>query len=329
MELRALGRSGIQVSALCLGTMTFGNEADEATSRAIVNRFLDAGGNFIDTADAYQRGVSEEIVGRALAERGRDRVIVATKGRVAMSDDPNDSGASRRHLVRAAEASLRRLGTDWIDLYQVHWPDPLTPLEETLSTLDDLVTQGKIRYAGLSNFSGSALQRAFLQCERYGWAPIVSHQPQYNLIHREIEHETLQLCRDNRVAVLPWSPLGGGILTGKYRSRDERPENSRLSGSDARSRELTDENLAIADSVAKVAAEIGRSSAQVSLNWILHRSGVTSPILGVRSVEQLEDNLAAEGWALEPEHVEAIDRASRKTLPYPFSAYRMLGMRLG
>jgi aryl-alcohol dehydrogenase-like predicted oxidoreductase len=220
--------------------MTFGNEADEATSRAIVNRFLDAGGNFIDTADAYQRGVSEEIVGRALAERGRDRVIVATKGRVAMSDDPNDSGASRRHLVRAAEASLRRLGTDWIDLYQVHWPDPLTPLEETLSTLDDLVTQGKIRYAGLSNFSGSALQRAFLQCERYGWAPIVSHQPQYNLIHREIEHETLQLCRDNRVAVLPWSPLGGGILTGKYRSRDERPANSRLSGSDARSRDLTD-----------------------------------------------------------------------------------------
>jgi aryl-alcohol dehydrogenase (NADP+) len=236
MEKRILGRTGVHVSALCLGTMTFGNEADEPTSRAIVDRYLDAGGNFIDTADVYQRGVAEEITGRALAGGRRDHVILATKGRVAMGDhpnDPNEAGASRRYLIRAVEASLRRLGTDWIDLYQVHWPDPVTPLEETLATLDDLVTAGKIRYAGLSNFTGSDLQRAFLQCERYGWAPIVSHQPQYSLIHREIEQETLPLCRRNQVAVLPWSPLGGGVLTGKYRRASEVPANTRFSRSEA------------------------------------------------------------------------------------------------
>jgi aryl-alcohol dehydrogenase-like predicted oxidoreductase len=330
MEMRTLGSSGVHVSALCLGTMTFGNEADEATSRAIVDRFLDAGGNFVDTADVYQRGEAEAITGRALSGPRRDGVILATKGRVAMGDGPNDSGASRRYLTRAVEASLRRLGTDWIDLYQVHWPDPDTPLEETLSTLDDLVTAGKIRYAGLSNFTGSDLQRAFLQCERYGWAPIVSHQPQYSLIYREIEQETLPLCRTNRVAVLPWSPLGGGVLTGKYRGATEVPADTRMGRSEAQaSRQLSEHNLTVAGQVTGLAAEIGRTPAQVALNWVLHRPGVTSPILGVRNLAQLEDNLGAEGWALEPDQLKALDRASRKPLPYPFNMYRMFGIGEG
>jgi aryl-alcohol dehydrogenase-like predicted oxidoreductase len=333
MEMRILGRSGVHVSSLCLGTMTFGNEADEPTSRAIVDRFLDAGGNFIDTADVYQRGVAEEITGRALAGGRRDDVILATKGRVAMGSDPNQSGASRRYLTRAVEASLRRLGTDWIDLYQVHWPDPVTPLEETLATLDDLVAvvaAGKIRYAGLSNFIGSDLQRAFLQCEHQGWTPIVSHQPQYSLIFREVEQETLPLCRTNQVAVLPWSPLGGGVLTGKYRSPTDIPTDTRLGRSEAQAaRQLSEHNLAVADEVTKVADQIGRTPAQVALNWVLHRPGVTSPILGVRNVEQLDDNLGAEGWMLEPEHLDSLDRASRKPLPYPFNMYRMFGIGVG
>src|ERR1700760_3965546 len=197
--------------------MTFGNEADEDTSWAIVDRFLEVGGNFIDTADVYQRGVAEEITGRALGHR-RDGVVLATKGRMPMSDDPNDRGASRRYLVRAVEASLRRLGTDWIDLYQVHWPDPTVPLEETLGALNDLVSAGKIRYVGLSNYLGWELQRGIDVSAQHGWAPIVSHQPQYSLISREIEFETLPLCAANGIAVLPWSPLGGGVLTGKYTS---------------------------------------------------------------------------------------------------------------
>jgi aryl-alcohol dehydrogenase-like predicted oxidoreductase len=324
MELRLLGSSGVKVSALCLGTMTFGNEADEATSSKIVDTFLEAGGNFVDTADVYQQGVAEEITGRALGTR-RDRVVLATKGRMPMSDDPNDRGAGRHHLTRAVDASLRRLGTDWIDLYQVHWPDLAVPIEETLATLDDLVGAGKIRYVGLSNFLGWEIQRGIDACDRYGWAPITSHQPQYSLISREIELETLPLCRANDIAVLPWSPLGGGVLTGKYTTADSVPTDTRLGDSQMQAaRRLTEHNLAVADAIGQVAAELGKTPAQVALNWVLHRPGVTAPILGARTLSQLEDNLGAEGWQLDAAHVDALDRASRQPLPYPHDMYRMI-----
>jgi aryl-alcohol dehydrogenase-like predicted oxidoreductase len=326
METRILGRSGVRVSALCLGTMTFGNESDETASKAMVDRYLDAGGNFIDTADVYTRGVSEEFVGRALRGR-RDNVILATKGRVFMSGDPNDQGASRRYLTKAVEASLRRLNTEWIDLYQVHWPDPTVPIAETLSTLDDLVHAGKIRYGGLSNYLGWEIQKGIDLCEKHGWAPITSHQPQYSLVNREIEFDTLKLCADNGIAVLPWSPLGGGVLTGKYKA-DAAPTGTRVGDTPAaqQARRLNERNLALADAVGKVASEVGKSSAQVAVNWVLHRPGVTSPILGARTVAQLDDNLGAVGWKLEQEHVETLDKASRTPLPYPHDMYRMLGI---
>jgi aryl-alcohol dehydrogenase-like predicted oxidoreductase len=324
MELRTLGKTGVKVSALCLGTMTFGNEADEPTSRAIVDRFLDAGGNFVDTADVYQRGVAEKITGRALGSR-RAGVVLATKGRMPMSEDPNDRGAGRRHITRAVDASLRRLGTDWIDLYQIHWPDPTVPIEETLATLNDLVAAGKIRYGGLSNFLGWEIQRGIDACARYGWAPIVSHQPQYSLVSREIELETLPLCAANDIAVLPWSPLGGGVLTGKYIGADAPPPDTRLGDSEAQARRrLSERNLEVAQAVRDTAQAIGKSPAQVALNWVLHRPGVTAPILGARNVAQLEDNLGSEGWQLDPEQVAALDRVSRMWLPYPHDMYRMI-----
>jgi aryl-alcohol dehydrogenase-like predicted oxidoreductase len=328
MELRVLGNSGVRVTSLCLGTMTFGNEADEATSRQIVDRYLEAGGNFIDTADVYQRGVSEEIVGRALQGR-RDGVVLATKGRIAMSKDPNEQGASRRWLTRAVEDSLRRLGTDRIDLYQIHWPDPLVTQEETLSALDDLVAAGKILSVGVSNYLGSHLAEAFALCDRYGWSPVVSLQPQYSLIHREIELEILPLTRAHNVAVLPWSPLGGGLLTGKYRAGDAPETDTRMGASEAQARRnLTEYNLAVAAEVARVAESTGHSSAQVALNWVLHRPGITAPILGARNLTQLEDNLGAEGWQLETSDIEALDKASRQPLPYPHDMYRAIGIKL-
>ncbi|MCW2522415.1 MAG: aldo/keto reductase [Frankiales bacterium] len=324
MQLRTLGRTGVKVSALCLGTMTFGNEADFDAAQAIVDRYLEAGGNFVDTADVYQRGAAEEITGRALGAR-RAQVVLATKGRMPMSDDPLDRGANRRHLTRAVEASLTRLGTDWIDLYQVHWPDPSVPIEDTLAALDDLVNAGKIRYVGLSNYLGWELQRGIDACERHGWAPIVSHQPQYSLISREIELETLPLCAANGIAVLPWSPLGGGVLTGKYTAAAAVPADSRLGASEAQAkRRLSEQNLQVAQAVGAVAEAIGKTSAQVALNWVLHRPGVTSPILGARNVGQLEDNLGAEGWELAAEQVTALDRASRLPLPYPHDMYRLI-----
>lgn len=326
MELRALGRSGLQVTSLCLGTMTFGTESDEATSGQVLDRYLDAGGNLVDTADVYSGGASEEFLGRLLGAR-RDRVVLATKAGMARSDDPNDRGASRRHLIRALDASLRRLRTDWIDLYQLHWPDPSVAPEETLSTLDAMVRSGKIRAVGVSNYQGSHLATALALCDRYGWAPVVSTQPQYSLVSREIELEVLPLCRQEGLAILPWSPLGGGVLTGKYRSGEAPGDRTRLGDSAWQAeRRLTERNLAIAAEVARVATEADRSPAQVALNWVLHRPGVTSVVLGARTVSQLDDNLGAAGWALEPVHVEALDKISDTPLPYPNEGYRRLGI---
>ena len=320
MELRRLGRTGVRVSDLCLGAMTFGREADEATSRAILDRFLDAGGNFVDTADVYSDGVSEEITGRALGAK-RDHVVLATKVRFQAGPGPNDVGSSRRHIRLGVEASLRRLGTDWIDLYQLHCWDERTPLEETLSTLDDLVHEGKVRYVGASNFAAWQLADALGVAALHGWEPFASLQPEYSLVTRDIERELLPLCRAKGLAVLPWSPLAGGILTGKYRPNEDLPAGTRGGDTDEPitfTYRLDDRAWRVVDAVGKVAADVGKTSAQVALNWVWARSGVTAPIIGVRTLDQLDDNLAAVGWELDEEHRNALFWASAFPRGYPY-----------
>lgn len=327
MEHRQLGRTGLKVSELCLGCMTFGKEADEATSRAIVDRFLDAGGNFVDTADVYTTGVSEEITGRAIGRR-RDHFVLATKVRFAMSDDVNDIGASRRHIRMGVEGSLRRLGTEWIDLYQVHCWDPRTPLEETLSTLDDLVHEGKVRYIGASNYAGWHVAKALGLAALRGWEPFVSLQPEYSLITRDIERELLPLCREEELAVLPWSPLAGGVLTGKYERDADFPEGTRGGDTDnpiTFTYRLDERAWNVVDAVRKVAADVARTPAQVALNWVLHRPGVTAPIVGARTVEQLDDNLGATGWLLEKQQRDALAWASAFRLGYPYEFIQFAG----
>ncbi|HEY3725472.1 MAG TPA: aldo/keto reductase [Acidimicrobiia bacterium] len=320
MEQRRLGSTGVRVSELCLGTMTFGNEADEATSKTIVDRFLDAGGNFVDTANVYSAGLSEEITGRALGSR-RDEVILATKVRFPMGEGPNDVGLSRRNIRAQVEASLRRLGTDWIDLYQVHCWDPRTPLEETISTLNDLVHEGKVRYLGASNFAGWHLAKALGIAALHDWEPFVSLQPEYSLITRDIERELLPQCKEEGLAVLPWSPLAGGILSGKYRKDEDFPVDTR--GADTENPitftyRLDDRAWNIVDAVGKVAAEIGKTPAQVALNWVVNRPGITAPIIGARNLTQLDDNLAAVGWQLEKPQRDTLAWASAFRLGYPY-----------
>ena len=320
MELRSLGRTGIRVSELCLGCMTFGREADEATSKQMVDRFVDAGGNFVDTADVYSQGVSEEITGRAIKAK-RDQIVLATKVRFPMGDGPNDVGASRRHIRLGVEASLRRLGTDWIDLYQIHCFDGRTPFEETISTLDDLVHEGKVLYVGASNYTAWQLMKAIGIAELRGWTPFATLQPEYSLITRDIERELLPLCREEGLAVLPWSPLGGGILTGKYTKDAPLPEGTRGGEAEmpiAFTYKLDDRAWNIVDAVQKVAGDTGKSAAQVALNWVVNRPGITSPIIGARNLTQLDDNLAAVGWQLEDEQWKALAWASAFPRGYPY-----------
>jgi aryl-alcohol dehydrogenase-like predicted oxidoreductase len=325
MRFRPLG--GTLVSELCLGTMTFGHEADEHESHRILDEFVAAGGNFIDTADVYSRGVSEQIIGRWLASRGaREELVVATKVRFPMGDGPNDIGLSRRRIHRAVEESLRRLRLDYVDLYQAHCWDPVTPLEETLSAFDDLVRAGKVRYVGLSNFAGWQLERAVLVTRFRGWAPVVTLQPQYSLLARELEWEVVPVCLDEGVGLLPWSPLGGGWLTGKYRP-DERPigatrlgENPER-GVEAYDKRNVERTWRVLDAVTRVAEQRGSGTtlAQVSLNWLLQRPGVTSVILGARTVAQLQDDLGAAGWDLSAEEMRELDEASAPArLDYPY-----------
>jgi aryl-alcohol dehydrogenase-like predicted oxidoreductase len=325
MERRRIGTSDLEVSELGLGTMTFAREADEAVSREILQTYLDRGGNFVDTADVYgDRGGSEEIIGRAIAGR-RDEVVIATKGRMPMSDAPEDRGASAAYLTRAVEASLRRLDTDRIDLYMVHWPDPAVPAEETFAALDDLLRAGKLRHYGVSNYLGSTLQRAIDVCQHGSLSPIVAHQVQYSLVHREAELETLPQCAAQGVGVVAWGPLGGGVVTGKYRLDQPAPPDTRLGGPQTLAR-MTDRAQTIASEVESVAVEIGRTPAQVALNWVLHRSGVTAPLVGARTVEQLTENLGASGWRLSAELERRLDAASAVALPYPQSTYQLLGI---
>ncbi|RZT27081.1 aryl-alcohol dehydrogenase (NADP+) [Kribbella sp. VKM Ac-2569] len=316
MEYRTLGASGAVVSTYALGTMTFGNETDEAGSHAQLDRYVEAGGNFVDTADVYTAGVSEEIVGRWLAKKSSADVVLATKGRFPTGDGPNDVGTSRRHLRKALEASLQRLGVDHIDLYQLHAWDPVTPLEETLSFLEDAVRAGKISYGGLSNFTGWQLQKACDLIAYRGWSPLVTLQPQYNLLVREIEWEIVPAAQENGLGLLPWSPLGGGWLTGKY-SFDEEPAGATRLGENpdrgveswyrrSRNQRVRD----VVDAVREIAEARGISMAQVALAWLVDRPAMTSVILGARTLEQLDDNLAAADLHLTPEETAKLDEAS-------------------
>jgi aryl-alcohol dehydrogenase-like predicted oxidoreductase len=325
VEYRRLGGTGLMVSELCLGCMTFGRELGEEGSKEIVERFLEAGGNFIDTADVYAKGASEEITGRAI--RGvREDVVLATKVRFPMGEGSNDVGLSRKHVVAGCEASLRRLGTDYIDLYQVHMWDAVTPLEETLSALTDLVRQGKVRYIGVSNFTGWQLMKAMCVSELKGFERFVSLQPQYSLAERNIEREVLPVCREEGLGVIPWSPLGGGFLSGKYRRGEEPPEDSRIAGAsnemeEAWARRATERNWRTLDVVDEISEETGKSYAQISLNWLLGQERVTAPIIGARRLDQLEDNLGATGWELSAEQVGRLSEASALEDVYP---YRMI-----
>ncbi|MGN7798216.1 aldo/keto reductase [Leifsonia sp. 22587] len=327
MQLRNLGNSGTIVSEFALGTMTFGAEADEQTSHAILERYLDGGGNFLDTADVYTAGASESIIGRWLSRNPgrRDGVVIATKGRFPMGGGPNDLGLSRAHLRTALDASLRRLGVEHIDLYQMHAWDALTPIEETLRFLDDAISAGKISYYGFSNYLGWQLTKAVHVARAHGWAPPVTLQPQYSLIVRGIEHEVVPAALDAGIGLLPWSPLAGGWLSGKYR-RDEPPTGAtRLGENPTRGMEAWEARNAdprtweIIDTVNAVAQETGASASQVSLAWLSGRPAVTSVILGARTVEQLEDNLGAADVHLSDEQRARLDDASTpRTDIYPY-----------
>ena len=318
MRYRLLGHSGCAVSELCLGTMTFGAETDEAVSHEQLDVFVEAGGTLVDTADVYSAGVSEEIVGRWFAARPRDvtdRVVIATKGRFATDPGPNGNGLSARHLTRALDASLGRLGVDVVDLYQVHAYDPHTPMEETLRTLDGFAQAGKIRYYGLSNFTGWQLTKAVLTARALGLREPVTLQPQYSLIVREIEWEVVPAALDVGMGLLPWSPLGGGWLSGKYR-RDQRPTGDTRLGEDpgrgmeAYDRRGSERTWRVVDAVGQVAEDRGLSMAEVALAWVNNRPAVTSTIIGARTTEQLETNLQAAGLELSGEENALLDQAS-------------------
>ncbi|MEV0730168.1 aldo/keto reductase [Polymorphospora sp. NPDC050346] len=329
MRYRTLGTTGTVVSTYCLGTMTFGAETDDDEAFAQLDLFVERGGTFIDTADVYSAGMSEQIVGRWFAERPgiRDRVVLATKGRFPMGPGANDAGLSRTHLTRALEASLRRLEVETIDLYQAHAWDPLTPIEETLRFFDDAVRAGKIRYVGVSNFTGWQLQKAALIGRHLNLSPVVTLQPQYNLLARDVEFELVPVCEQEGIGILPWSPLGGGWLTGKY-SRDSRPAGAtRLGENPQRGMEAYDprnrdeRTWRVVDTVRDIAAERGVSMAAVALAWLVDRPAVTSVILGARTLAQLEDNLTATGLTLDAKERERLDEASAPVVAdYPYGA---------
>lgn len=326
MNYRFLGNSGLKVSEVGLGAMTFGRETSEQDSHRLMDRFVEAGGNFIDTADIYSVGGSEKVVGSWLKTQQRSSIILATKTRYAMSSDPNALGLSRKHIIDAVDASLQRLGTDYIDLYQVHCWDSKTPLEETLSTLNGLVQSGKVRYIGASNFNGWQLQKALEISRQMGWEPFRSLQPQYNLLCRSTEWELVDVCLNEGLALVAWSPLRGGWLSGKFnRSLSQAPAGSRIETAEEKGWDESWSNYnneytwQVIDALLAIAEEVGKTPAQVAINWLLQRPGVTAPILGARTMAQLEDNLGAVGWALSADQMDKLNKASDLPLPYPYS----------
>jgi aryl-alcohol dehydrogenase-like predicted oxidoreductase len=308
MEIVRLGRSGLKVSRICLGTMTFGSGADEAMSFQIMDRFAELGGTFLDTANVYNGGVSEEIVGRWIKERGvRDQVILATKVYGATGNGPNERGLSRIHIHQAVEASLRRLQTDVIDLYQIHRWDLDAPPGETLQALDDLVRQGKVRYIGCSNLKGWHITKFLALAKKHHWSHFVSIQPLYSALNRSIENEVLPVCANEGLGVIPYNPLAGGVLTGKYRRGQPLPEDTRLSDSEMyRQRYYTDTTFDIVEAFVEAASARGVTPAQLALAWAMAEPRITSPIIGARNVRQLNDTLGRLDFSLTPEDRAAI-----------------------
>lgn len=319
MEYRLLGKSGLVVSELCLGTMTFGKETSEQDSIDMIHRFLDTGGNFIDTADVYVGGSSEEIVGKALKDR-RSEVVLATKVGMKVAPNQHGVGYSRKRIVEGVEQSLRRLQTDHIDLYQVHVWDQLTPVEEMVTALDHLVQSGKVRYIGCCNFLAWQLMKS-LSFSDYGrLSRFISIQPQYSLVSREMDREVISLCLEENVGIIPWAPLAGGFLSGKYTSIEE-PTFGRFSqagkGEYSWQNKFTDRNFSILGVIKEIAEETNKTAAQVSLNWLLAKEGITSPIFGVRALEQFEENMGSIGWRLSQEQWNRLDEASKLPAEYP------------
>lgn len=327
MEYRRLGNSGLKVSVLSFGAGTFGGTTEffkawGATSgdeaKKIVDLCLDAGVNLFDTADIYSDGDSETILGKAIQGK-RDKLLISTKATFRLGQDVNDVGSSRHHLIRSIEGSLRRLQTDYVDIYHMHGFDAATPLEETMETLDTLVRSGKVRYIAASNFSGWHLMKSIAISERYGWARHVAHQVYYSLIGRDYESELMPLGLDQKVGALIWSPLGWGRLTGKIRRGQPLPETSRLHKTADMGPQMPDEYLyKVVDAIDVIAKETGKTVPQIALNWLLQRPTVTSVIMGARNEEQLKQNLGATGWALTAEQIKKLDEASKLPRPYPY-----------
>ncbi len=327
MEYRHLGASGFKVPVLSFGAGTFGGKGplfsnwgntDADGARRLVDICLDAGLTMFDTADVYSGGESERILGEAIKGR-RDKVLISTKATFRFSDEPNDVGSSRFHLIKSCDAALKRLGTDYIDLFQLHGFDARTPVEETVSTLDDLVRAGKIRYLGVSNFSGWHLMKSLAVADRYGYARYVANQTYYSLIGRDYEWELMPLGADQGVGAVVWSPLGWGRLTGKIRRGAALPATSRLHATADSGPPVADEFVyRVVDALDEIARETGKTVPQIALNWLLQRPTVSTVIIGARNEEQLKQNLGAVGWTLTPEQVAKLDAASEVTLAYPY-----------
>lgn len=327
MEYRQLGASGLKVPVLSFGTATFGggNEFFKAWGNTqveeagrLINLCLDAGVNLFDTANVYSNGSSEEILGQALKGL-RNRVLISTKATFPMSDGPNELGSSRFHLIKQCEESLKRLNTDHIDIYHMHGFDGVTPVEETLKTLENLVQSGKVRYIACSNFSGWHLMKSLSVSERFGWSKYIAHQAYYSLLDREFEWELMPLGLDQKVGTIVWSPLASGRLSGKYRRNEPLPENNRVQQGGGHGPALNEERLyTIVDALDEVAAETGKSVAQISLNWLLQRPTVSNIVIGARNEEQLKQNLDAVGWNLNTDQIKKLDEASALEPIYPY-----------
>jgi aryl-alcohol dehydrogenase-like predicted oxidoreductase len=331
MEYRRLGASGLKVPALSFGAGTFGGSgplfshwgtSDAEEARRLVDICLEAGVNLFDTADVYSNGASEEVLGEAIKGR-RDQVLISTKTSLPMGDGQADYGSSRSRLIKAVEDALKRLGTDYIDLLQLHAFDAGTPIEEVLSTLDSLVQAGKLRYIGVSNFSGWQVMKSLATAEKHGWQRYIAHQIYYSLVGRDYEWELMPLGLDQGVGALVWSPLGWGRLTGKIRRGQPLPEGSRLHDTASFGPPVDDEHLyKVVDALDEVAKETGKTVPQIAINWLLRRPTVSSVIIGARNEEQLRQNLGAVGWTLTPEQVKKLDEASAVTAAYPYFPYR-------
>ncbi|HZD58058.1 MAG TPA: aldo/keto reductase [Anaerolineales bacterium] len=324
MDYRFMGRTGLKVSEICLGCQTFGWGADEPASHALANRFVSAGGNFFDTSNIYNEGLSETYLGSWLKNRtDRSQLVIASKVFFPAGKGPNDTGLSRKHILEQIDASLRRLHTDYLDLYQMHCWDASTPLEETLRALDDLVRAGKVRYLGASNYTASQLTRAIMLSEMHNWAGFDCLQPEYSLLVRSTEWEILPLCREEGIGVIAWSPLAGGWLTGKYRRGQPPPPDSRVGRADRwddlpEQRE-NEQTWRIIDALLEVSEECGKTPSQIALNWLLQQPGVTAPIIGARTLAQLEDNLGSVGWLLNTDQLAKLSAVSDIPLPSPYN----------